>query len=358
MGSPRVAVAEAGWGGVLVKVGLLTGGGDCPGLNAAIRAVVRVADQMGWQITGIINGWAGLLEPNTRALDARSVSGILHVGGTILGTSRTNPMRIAGGMDRVARNMGELGLESLIAIGGQDTLGVANQLFLGGGKIVGVPKTMDNDVAGTDYCIGFDSAATAVVEALDRLHTTASAHHRVMVVEVMGRHAGWVATIGGLAGGADYILVPEEPGSLDDACVHLKRRYSSGKDFSIVVVAEGAQVEGLEVPESGPLDAFGHARQDRRGVGERLAAEIERRTGFEARVTVLGYLQRGGSPTVFDRVLATRLGARAVELVRDEQWGMMPVLRGNRIETISIAESVAARRDVDLELYHLAQHFF
>ena len=341
-----------------MKVGVLTGGGDCPGLNAAIRAVVRVGEQIGWQMTGVINGWAGLLEPNTRTLDSRSVSGILHVGGTILGTSRTNPARMQGGIQRLQRTMSDLGLEALIVIGGEDTLTVAHQLFLAGGQIVGVPKTMDNDVSGTDYCIGFDSAATAVVEALDRLHTTASAHHRVMVVEVMGRHAGWVATVGGLAGGADYILVPEEPGNLDGVCQHLKRRFSSGKEFSIVVVAEGAQVEGLAVPESGPLDAFGHSRMDRRGIGEHLAAEIERRTGFETRVTVLGYLQRGGSPTVFDRVLATRLGARAVELVRDGQWGTMPVLRGNRIEVIPMADSVSVRREVVLELYHLAQHFF
>lgn len=340
-----------------MRIGVLTGGGDCPGLNPAIRAIVRVALDTGWQVTGVLNGWAGVMDMKTREMDLKSVSGILPLGGTILGTSRTNPARSKDGIVRALANINAMGLDALIAIGGDDTLSVAYRLFQQGAKTVGVPKTMDNDVNGTDYCIGFDSAATTVVDALDKLHTTASSHHRVMVVEVMGRDAGWIATVSGLAGGADYILVPEVPADLDEVCDHLRNRYASGKEFSIVVVAEGVHLTGF-TRDAAQLDDFGHVRLDKRGVGESLGDEIERRTGFETRVTVLGHLQRGGSPSVFDRVLATRLGIAAVDLVKQERWGMMPALRGNRIVPCSLEEAISVNRQVDLDLYRLARIFY
>lgn len=342
-----------------MRIGVLTGGGDVPGLNAAIRAVARRAFQYGWEVVGIRNGWQGMVEGIYEPLTPKSVSGILHVGGTILGTSRTNPLKDPKMMEKVFANFKTMQLDGLVAIGGDDTLSVAAALAAKGLPAVGVPKTMDNDVAETDYCIGFDTATTTVADALDKLHTTATAHHRVIVVEVMGRDAGWVAVVGGLAGGADYIAVPESPTSMDAICAHLKNRRDAGKNFAIVVVAEGAKITDLPEPEDlGERDAFGHVRLDKRSLGERVAKEIERRIGFEARTVVLGHLQRGGSPSVFDRVLATRLGVFAVDLIREGRFGYMAALKGNKIVPVELEHAVASNKKIDLELYELAKVFF
>jgi ATP-dependent phosphofructokinase / diphosphate-dependent phosphofructokinase len=343
-----------------LRVALLTGGGDCPGLNAAIRAVARSCFSMDWTVLGIRNGWAGLLgDGQIEELNRRSVSGILHLGGTILGTSRTNPMKREDHMQQVTDNLKRHEIDALVAIGGDDTLSVAARLYKDGHKVVGVPKTMDNDLCETDYCIGFDSAVQVVMEALDRLHTTASAHHRVLVVEVMGRDAGWVAVEGGLAGGADLILIPEVPADIDRVCRHLERRRAAGKDFSIIVVAEGVRMPELATNENlAEVDAFGHVRLDKRGVGENLARQIERKTGFETRVTVLGHLQRGGSPSVTDRVNGTRFGVAAVELIKQGQFGYLPALKGNRIVPVKLSDAVARTKTVDIELYKLAELFY
>lgn len=343
-----------------MRIAVLTGGGDCPGLNAAIRAVARSCFAQDWTVLGVKNGWAGLLgEGQVEELSRKSVSGILNLGGTILGTSRTNPAKKEEDMQKVVANLAKYGVDALVAIGGDDTLSVAKRLHEVGAKVVGVPKTMDNDLSETDYCIGFDSAVQVVMEALDRLHTTASAHHRVLVVEVMGRDAGWVAVEGGLAGGADMILIPEVPSDVDKVCRHLERRRAAGKDFSIIVVAEGVKLPDLEEDrELGQLDAFGHARLDKRGVAEHLARQIEKRTGFESRVTVLGHLQRGGSPSVTDRVNGTRFGVAAVELIKEGKFGCMPAIKGNKVVTIKIADAVARTKTVDLELYKLAELFY
>lgn len=342
-----------------MRIGVLTGGGDVPGLNAAIRAVARRAFQYGWEVVGIRNGWQGMVEGIYEPLTPKSVSGILHVGGTILGTSRTNPLKDPKMMERVFANFKAMQLDSLVAIGGDDTLSVAAALAAKGLPTVGVPKTMDNDVAETDYCIGFDTATTTVADALDKLHTTATAHHRVIVVEVMGRDAGWVAVVGGLAGGADFIAVPESPTNMDAICTHLKNRRDTGKNFAIVVVAEGAKITDLPEPEDlGERDAFGHVRLDKRSLGERVAKEIEKRIGFEARTVVLGHLQRGGSPSVFDRVLATRLGVFAVDLIREGRFGYMAALKGNKIVPVELEHAVASNKKIDLELYELAKVFF
>ncbi|TAK24550.1 MAG: ATP-dependent 6-phosphofructokinase [Chloroflexota bacterium] len=343
-----------------MRIGVLTGGGDCPGLNAAIRAVVRRADEKGWEVTGFLNGWAGLLgEGNPRPLTSADVSGILPLGGTMLGTSRTNPMKKQEHMDQVAANFGRHQIDALVAIGGDDTLSVAARLHDIGLKTVGVPKTMDNDLSETDACIGFNSAVEIVVDALDKLHTTASSHHRVMVVEVMGRDAGWVATVGGLAGGADYILIPEVDVAIETVCDSLRRRRLRGRDSSVVVVSEGAKLPDVEVAQSdATTDAFGHVRLDRRNVGEVAAREIEKRTGFETRVTVLGHLQRGGSPSSFDRVLATRTGAEAVEYIEKGMFGHMAALRGNDIKPVRLRDVVAKTRTVDLDLWRLASTFY
>lgn len=343
-----------------MRIAVLTGGGDCPGLNAAIRAVARSCFAQDWTVLGVKNGWAGLLgEGQVEELSRKSVSGILNLGGTILGTSRTNPAKKESDMEQVVANLEKYEVDALVAIGGDDTLGVAKRLHEVGAKVVGVPKTMDNDLSETDYCIGFDSAVQVVMEALDRLHTTASAHHRVLVVEVMGRDAGWVAVEGGLAGGADLILIPEVPSDVDKVCRHLERRRAAGKDFSIIVIAEGVKLPDLEEDrELGQLDAFGHVRLDKRGVAEHLAKQIERRTGFESRVTVLGHLQRGGSPSVTDRVNGTRFGVAAVELIKEGKFGYMPALKGNKIVPIKIADAVVRTKTVDLELYKLAELFY
>ena len=343
-----------------MRIGILTGGGDVPGLNAAIRAAARRAFQYGWAVRAIQNGWAGLVEGNILPITSRQVSGILHVGGTILGASRTNPFKDKALVRSCLDNIEAFGLDGVVAIGGEDTLGVAAKMTELGAPVVGVPKTIDNDVAGTDYTIGFDTAVTTVAESLDRLHTTASAHHRAIVVEVMGRHTGWIAVIGGMAGGADYIFIPEVEASIRDVCEHVQRRWELGKQFSIIVVSEGAQIKELAYTdeELGNKDEFGHVRLDRRGLAETVAKEIERRTGFETRSVVLGHLQRGGSPTVFDRVLATRLGAYAIDLVKEGRFGYMAALRSNQIEAVPLSEAMAQLKTVDLELYKLAQMFF
>jgi phosphofructokinase-like protein len=343
-----------------MKIGVLTGGGDCPGLNPAIRAVVRRADSYGWESVGFLNGWAGLLgEGNARPLTPADVSGILPLGGTMLGTSRTNPMKKPEHMEQVIANFSRHGIDALVAIGGDDTLSVASKLFEIGQKTVGVPKTMDNDLSETDACIGFNSAVSIVVDALDKLHTTASSHHRVIVVEVMGRDAGWVAVYGGIAGGADYVLIPEVDVPLGEVCDSLRHRRERGKDFSLVVVSEGAKFPDVPVEQTdASVDAFGHVRLDRRNVGEIVAREIEKRTGFETRTTVLGHLQRGGSPTVFDRMLATRVGVAAVDYVKEGRFGHMPALRGDKIVPVALKDAVGVNRTVDLDLWKLASVFY
>lgn len=340
-----------------MRIGTLTGGGDAPGLNAAIRAVVRRALEGTHEVVGLRNGWLGLLEGNTMPLTRDSVSGILHRGGTILGTSRTNPFKAPEGGQRLLEMLERLGIDALIPIGGDDTLSVALKLYKMGVRVVGVPKTMDNDVPGTDYTIGFDTAVSAVMDACDRLHTTAEAHHRVMILEVMGRDAGWVAGIGGLAGGADVILVPEVPFTIDEVCNIVRRRHERGRTFSIVVVAEGAKPSdfGVQITQDASVDEFGHVRLG--GVGALLAREVEARTGYETRVTVLGHLQRGGSPTVFDRVLATRLGVAAVEALEAGQSGMMVAVRGTKIVSVSLEEALSGSNRLDLELYRLSSLF-
>jgi 6-phosphofructokinase 1 len=340
-----------------MRIGILTGGGDAPGLNAAIRAVARRAFQLGHQVSGIRNGWAGALNGDLAALAPTDVRGILPLGGTILGTSRTNPLKEPDGIDRVCATLRRFGVEGLVAIGGDDTLSVARGLHESGYRVVGVPKTIDNDLSATEFCIGFDTAVGIVVEALDRLHTTASAHHRVMVVEVMGRDTGWVALVGGLAGGADLILIPEFPTSLDEVVRHLHRRRGEGRDFSIIVVAEGVSVPGLDLGGEAATDAFGHVQLARRGVGDALSRRIEQETGFETRVTVLGHLQRGGTPSAVDRIWATRLGAAAADLLDQGQGGVVPVRRDGDVAIVPLGDLVAEQRRVPRELYDLSRVF-
>lgn len=347
-----------------MKIGVLTGGGDCPGLNAVIRAVVRKSLQNGHEIIGIREGWRGILEKNFMKLDRDSVSGILHRGGTILGTSRTNIYKEKDGEARVKANMAENEIDAIVAIGGEDTLGIASKLYKSGVKVVGVPKTIDNDLNATDYTFGFDTAVNVATEAIDRLHTTAEAHNRVIVVEVMGRHAGWIAVHSGMAGGADMILVPEKPFNIEEVCDVLTKRHSSGKNFSIVVVSEGAKLQtdetadkdGSFVLSSMKTDSFGHVRLG--GIGNILADEIEKRTGFETRATVLGHIQRGGSPTAFDRVLATRFGVFAAELVEKGKFGYMAALKGNEIVAVSLEQAVGELKTIDMDLYKVAETFF
>jgi ATP-dependent phosphofructokinase / diphosphate-dependent phosphofructokinase len=340
-----------------MKVAILTGGGDCPGLNAVIRAVVRRGETHGFEFLGIRNGWRGLVEGNLFELGRDAISGILPLGGTILGTSRTNPYKREGGVEAVFRNVEERGIDAVVAIGGEDTLGVAKRLFDEGLQVVGVPKTIDNDLSGTDYTFGFDTAVTIATEAIDRLHSTAEAHSRVIVCEVMGRHAGHIALHSGIAGGADVILVPERPIDLAQVATWVRSRQERGKHFSIVVVAEGAQIEqGKESTLAADLDEFGHVRLG--GIGAYLAKEIERRTGIESRVTVLGHIQRGGTPTARDRVLATRYGVFAADLVRNGRWGQMAALHGDDIVMVSLAEATKELHLVDPKLYEMAEVFF
>ena len=342
-----------------VRIGVLTGGGDCPGLNAVIRAIVRRGiDSHGHEIVGFRDGWRGPLEDVHEDLTLESTRGILPRGGTILGSSRTNPFKRDDGPDGIRRTLDSLSLDGLIAIGGEDTLGAAARLH---GEhdlpVIGVPKTIDNDLAGTDMTFGFDTAVQIATEAIDRLHTTAESHNRVMIVEVMGRHAGWIALHAGLAGGADAILIPERPFDVDEVCRLIERRTSRGRWFSIVVVAEGAMPqEGTMETVEGKEDEFGHVRLG--GIGQRLEHEIESRTGIESRATVLGHIQRGGTPTAFDRVLATRLGLAAVDAASDSRWGVMPALRGSRIELAPLSEAASGLRTVPVEDYEAAQTFF
>ncbi|HEY2940827.1 MAG TPA: ATP-dependent 6-phosphofructokinase [Vicinamibacteria bacterium] len=334
-----------------MKIGILTGGGDCPGLNAVIRAVVRRALSFGIEVLGIRNGFLGLVEGDVEPLTGFSVTGILPKGGTILGTSRYDPLRVLEDRQKLLNNLKRYGLDALIAVGGDGTLSAARELHEMGVPIVGVPKTIDNDLKGTDYTFGFDTAVNVVRDAVDRLHTTAESHHRVMVVEVMGRRVGWIAALGGLAGGADFILIPEKPYRLDEMCKVLDSRHRRGRPFSIVVVAEGAFPAGEEPP----------ARVGEGGsssIGFRVAKEIADRLGVETRVTVLGHIQRGGSPTAFDRIIGTRFGLRAVDLVREGRFGQMVALHGTRIDAIPLSEATAGPKHMDLEQFADAEVFF
>ena len=338
-----------------MKVAVLTGGGDCPGLNAVIRAVVRRAEAHHFEIMGVRDGWKGILEDRHERLTRESVSGILHVGGTILGTSRTNPFKRDNGLNQIKAFIERNNVGAIIAIGGEDTLGVAKKLVDNGLKIVGVPKTIDNDLNGTDFTFGFDTAVWIATEAIDRLHSTAESHRRVMVVEVMGRHAGWIATHSGIAGGADVILVPEYPVDLANVAEHIQHRHAGGKTFSIVVVAEGAQIAQAN-RNAAHMDEFGHERLG--GIGQVVAAELEERTGYETRVTVLGHTQRGGTPTARDRVLATQYGVYACDMVARGEWGKMAALRGTEIVSADLSVATSALKTVDKKLFELAEVFF
>jgi 6-phosphofructokinase 1 len=346
-----------------VRIGILTGGGDCPGLNAVIRAVVRTTIQVhGGRVFGIRKGWSGLISGEVQEMLLHTVSGILPKGGTILGTSRTNPFKVPEGLSKIQENFKDFRLDALVAVGGEDTLGVADKLHHHGIPVVGVPKTIDNDLLGTDFTFGFDTAVNIAADAIDRLHTTAESHNRVIVVEVMGRHAGWIAVHAGIAGGADVVLIPEVPIDVGEVCEVIRQRHKKGKDFSIVVVAEGAKfmegsgANGEMIVQDEKLDAFGHVRLG--GIGSVLAQVIEKRTGFETRYSVLGHIQRGGTPTAFDRVLATRFGVAAVDLVVKKEFGKMVSLHGNRIRAIPLAEAVSGQKTVDMELYDIAKIFF
>jgi 6-phosphofructokinase 1 len=334
-----------------MRIGMLTGGGDCPGLNAVIRAVVRKGiDAYGDELVGFRDGWRGVLDDVGEPLSIESTRGILPRGGTILGSSRTNPQRREDGTELVRATLERNRLDGLIAIGGEDTLGAASRLHHDGIRVMGIPKTIDNDLGATDQTFGFDTALHVATEAIDRLHTTAESHHRILVVEVMGRHAGWIALHSGLAGGADVILIPEIPFDIEEVCRLITRRHSRGRYFSIVVAAEGAlPVQGTMSIATGELDEFGHPRLG--GIGSALEREIEQRTGFETRATVLGHVQRGGTPTAFDRVLATRLGLAAIDAAHDDGWGTMTALRGTQIELVPLADAVAQLRVVPVAEY-------
>jgi len=350
------------------KIAMLTGGGDCPGLNAVIRAVTRRALMEGYEVIGFRNGWAGVIKGEFLPLNRERVSGILHMGGTILGTSRTNPTDEQ--VETIVRNLKGFDVSALIAIGGDDTLSVASRLHKRGVPVIGCPKTIDNDIFGTDQTFGFDTAVNIATEALDRLHTTAEAHSRVLVVELMGRQAGWITWEAGIAGGADLVLLPEFPMSMAEICRIIKQRQASGKNFSIVAVAEGFKIDGHEVLQTKELDAFGHIRLG--GIAEVLAREIEKLTGIESRTVVLGHIQRGGTPSAYDRALGTRYGVKAVELVIAGEFGRMVALRGTDIIGIPLDEVIhevtdkktgqpklrLKNRCVTKELYDVAKVFF
>jgi phosphofructokinase-like protein len=349
-----------------MRVGMLTGGGDCPGLNAVIRAVVRrTIAKHGGKVVGFRYGWAGVIDDNCTELGLGEVSGILPRGGTILGTSRTNPYKVEGGVDAIRETFKVQRLDGLVAVGGEDTLGVAYRLYEEEDlPVVGVPKTIDNDISGTDFTFGFDTAVHIATEAIDRLHTTAESHNRVVVVEVMGRHTGWIAVRAGIAGGADLIIIPEIPTTLTEICDLIRKRHERGKNFSIVVVAEGAEYPkdapddsaGGVVAQEAPMDAFGHVRLG--GIGTRLAKAIECGTGYETRVTVLGYIQRGGTPTAFDRVLGTRFGVLAADLLHRREFGKLVALHGDRVIPIELSRATEGLKRVDNELFEVARTFF
>jgi phosphofructokinase-like protein len=341
-----------------MRVGVLTGGGDCPGLNAVIRAVVRKGvKEHGFEFVGFRDGWKGPMEGITMPLGIDQCRGILPRGGTILGSSRTNPFKVEGGVQRIKDNLAAGGVDALVAIGGEDTLGVATKLADLGVNVVGVPKTIDNDLSGTDFTFGFDTAVNIAVEAIDRLHTTAESHHRVLVVEVMGRHAGWIALHAGIAGGASIVLIPEQPFDIDEVCALVQKRFES-RFAPILVVSEGAvprDGSGMTL-QSGEVDAFGHVRLG--GIGDRVAKEIEQRTGAEARAVVLGHVQRGGTPTAFDRWLATRFGLQAIDAVADGEFGVMVALRGKDIVRLPLIEGTGELKLVGPEEYAEAEVFF
>jgi 6-phosphofructokinase 1 len=340
-----------------MRIGVLTGGGDCPGLNAVIRAVVRKGVTVyEHEFVGFRDGWRGPIEGMTIPLGVHDVRGILPRGGTILGTSRTNPFKMDGGVEKIEHNLKELGIDALVAIGGEDTLGVATKLHEHGVQVVGVPKTIDNDLNATDYPFGFDTAVNVAMEAIDRLHTTAESHHRALIVEVMGRHAGWIALHAGMAGGANVILIPEVPFDIEKVCAYVETRFESHY-APIIVVSEGATpAEGTMVLADGELDSFGHVRLG--GIGQMLEKEIEKRTGKEARTTVLGHIQRGGTPTARDRWLATRFGLHAIDAVNDGDWGTMVALRGTEIERVPLGDATTVLKLVDPHLYAEAEVFF
>jgi 6-phosphofructokinase 1 len=340
------------------RIGVLTGGGDSPGINAAIRAIVRRAHEEGVETVGFHDGWLGLLENRTQLLKLEDVSGVLHVGGTMLGTSRTNPFKSAAGPERIKQNFERNGLEALLAIGGDDTLGVAHRLKEYGLRMIGIPQTIDNDLRGTDYSIGFDSAICAVTEALDRLHTTGYSTHRILILEVMGRDAGWIALFGGLAGGADVILVPERRFNIEDVHRRIARRIELGKRFSIIVVAEGAVPEelGRQVVRETETDPFGHVVLG--GVGHYIADQLSKKTDLPIRVTTLSYLQRGGSPSPFDRILATRFGVKAVELALEGRFDVMTALRGGEVVPVPLEEALQGPKPAPKELIGLAELFY
>ncbi len=342
----------------MARIGLLTGGGDCPGLNAVIRAVVRKGiNAYDHEFLGFRHGWAGVMDGKVDELTLQTTRGIIHRGGTILGTSRTNPYKVDGGAERARATLAQHRIDALIPIGGEDTLGVAGRLSEEGVKVVGVPKTIDNDLASTDYTFGFQTAVQIATDAIDRLHSTAESHNRVIVCEVMGRHAGWIAVHSGLAGGADAILVPERPFDIDEVCEHLRHRQSTGHPFSIVVVAEGATPkDGDVLSEYQTTDAFGHVRLG--GIAVTLEREIEKRTGCEARMTLLGHIQRGGTPTAYDRVLGTRFGVEAIDAVTEGDFGKMVALRGTDIVRVPLEEALAEPKLIDPKLYETAEVFF
>jgi ATP-dependent phosphofructokinase / diphosphate-dependent phosphofructokinase len=361
-GPPRGFSSEFAHGVGTMKIGMLTGGGDCPGLNAVLRAVVRKGVfTYGDEFVGFTEGWRGLLDDKSMRLDLDAVSGILPRGGTILRTSRTNPSKHHDGIERCVATLEKNHIEALVAIGGDDTLSVAQKLHEHGAKVVGVPKTIDNDLGGTDYTFGFDTACNIVCEALDRVHTTAEAHNRVMVVEVMGRDAGWIALYSGIAGGADVILIPERPFDVDKVADSIRQRHERGRYFSIVVVAEGAKFssepgQGSPILQDMGKDEFGHAKLG--GIANILAREIEKRTGFETRPVVLGHIQRGGSPSAFDRVLATRYGLGAIDMVHRGEFGCMAALRANKIVSIPLVEAIARNRVVDDDMIKVVDGLF
>ena len=346
-----------------MKIGILTSGGDCPGLNAVVRAIVRKADLLGFETFGIYNGWEGIFDESNKQLTLKSVSGIIDRGGTILGTSRFSPFMQENGKDTLLHKVARSGFDTLICIGGEGSMHVAQLAYEAGVKIVGVPKTIDNDIYGTDYTFGFDTAVQIATDAIGRLHTTAESHHRVMVLEVMGRNAGWIALYSGIAGGADVVIIPEKKTKINDVIEVLKSRYRRGKAFSIIVVAEGAhfledemKISDDEMKVYKGKDDFGRIRLG--GIGQFLADEIERRSGFTTRATILGYVQRGGVPSAFDRILGTRYGVHAVEMVRDDKFGRMCALKSNKIIDITLAEAISQLKTVDLDIYEVAQVFF
>ena len=338
-----------------MKIGILNGGGDCAGLNAVTRAVVRKSEQLGYEVIGIKHGWAGLLDVSTRPLRWNDVSEIIKLGGTILHTTRTNPFSRKEGAETVLANAKRIGLDAIIAVGGEDTLSVAARLAQMGLRVVGVPKTIDNDIVATDVTFGFDTAVNVTVDAIDRIQTTGESHDRIMVVEVMGRHAGWIAAYAGVASGANLILVPEVPFDLQDVSDFLKKRHESGATASVVVVGEGCSLKGSLAGDSTKVDEFGHARLG--GIGELLAKEIEKRTGIETRAVVLGHIVRGGAPFVFDRILATRLGVAAVQAVKDGEFGTMVCLRKNALTRVPLSDILGKMKGADKEAITLAKDF-